>query len=81
MMAAFGGGMKDAAWPVAETPASSNPARPNAIAPDFDMVWRPPVVLWPVAPAATMTLRADPFKSLAPRPTLSVNLLTTGSGP
>lgn len=41
MMLAFGGGMKDVAWLVAETPASSNPARPTAMA-ALDMC--PPVV-------------------------------------
>jgi hypothetical protein len=34
MIAVFDGGMTDAAWPVAETPANSNPANPIAIA-DF----------------------------------------------
>ena len=41
MIALFDGGMMDAAWPVAETPANSNPANPIAMA-DFCMAQCPP---------------------------------------
>ena len=41
MIALFDGGMMDAAWPVAETPASSNPANPIAMA-DFCTAQFPP---------------------------------------
>jgi len=44
MIALFEGGMMDAAWPVAETPANSSPANPIAIA-DFGMAQCPPLVL------------------------------------
>ena len=42
MIALFDGGMMDAAWPVAQTPASSNPANPIAIA-DFGIAQCPPL--------------------------------------
>ncbi len=66
MIALFDGGMMDAAWPVAQTPASSNPANPIAIA-DFGIAQCPPLAFGSVPPPSnTMTLRAVPFKSLAP---------------
>lgn len=67
MIALFDGGMMDAAWPVAQTPASSNPANPIAIA-DFGIGHCPPLAFGsvPPPPSNTMTLRAVPFKSLAP---------------
>jgi hypothetical protein len=50
MIAVFDGGMTDAAWPVAETPANSNPANPIAIA-DFGIARSPPLAFGSVTPS------------------------------
>jgi hypothetical protein len=51
MIALFEGGMIDAAWPAAETPANSSPANPIAIA-DFDMAQSPLLGLGSVTPSS-----------------------------